>query len=202
MTQALPSTFDAKAAAHEGLLERARAGDVAAFCAWMRPEETRLYRQALALCGQPREAEELVQDTLIAAWKGIGRFDGRCASFTWLYGVMIRVQSKRIRSRTRRRWNLLGLRVHDAGEEAVGMEGAIERATGLDALTAQERGRALQRMIDRLSPKQSEVIRLRYYADCSLREIAQLLKIPEGTVKSRLSLGLERLRAMGVEDLQ
>lgn len=197
MTEAIPTTFDARVAAQDGFLDRARLGDVEAFCAWVRPEERRLYRQALVMAGQPRDAEELVQDTLIAAWKGIRRFDGRCAAFTWLYGVMVRVQSKRVRSATRRRWNLLGLRVQEEQEED-----AASESTGFHEMSAQERSLELQAMIDRLPAKQREAIRLRYYGDCSLREIAQLLGTPEGTVKSRLSLGLERLRSMGMEGLK
>jgi DNA-directed RNA polymerase specialized sigma24 family protein len=84
------------------LLAFARNGDPQAFSQLVKPLEERLYRQAFVLCRNETTAEELAQETLIAAWKGIRRFDGNCQLFTWLYAILIRLHRKRLRTLSRK----------------------------------------------------------------------------------------------------
>src|ERR1017187_2416186 len=72
-----------------GLLEQARAGDAEAFGEVCRIHETRLLRQAMALCGQATLAEDLAQDNLVEAWKCLRRYNGRCQFFTWLCAILL-----------------------------------------------------------------------------------------------------------------
>src|SRR5208283_2838608 len=71
------------------LLDQARAGDAEAFGEICRVHGTRLLRQAVALCGNPTQAEDLAQDTLVEAWKGLHRYNGRCQFFTWLCAIAL-----------------------------------------------------------------------------------------------------------------
>jgi len=71
------------------LLDKAQAGDAEAFCEVCRVYETRLLRQAMALCGDPALAEDLAQDTLVEAWKCLRRYNGRCQFFTWLCAILL-----------------------------------------------------------------------------------------------------------------
>src|SRR5256884_4246083 len=71
------------------LLEQAHSGDTKAFGEVCRVYETRLLRQAIALCGNSTLAEDLAQDTLVEAWKCLRRYNGRCQFFTWLCAILL-----------------------------------------------------------------------------------------------------------------
>ena len=81
------------------LLEKARCGDAAAFCEIARQHEEVLFRQACALCLDSHSAEDLVQETLLEAWKCIARYDGSCRFSTWLYAILLHRWQK-----SRRKW--------------------------------------------------------------------------------------------------
>ena len=72
------------------LLAQAREGDLAAFSRLMEGEQTRLLAQALAFGADAHQAQDLVQETMIAAWKNLHRFDGSSRFFTWLYVILLR----------------------------------------------------------------------------------------------------------------
>ena len=82
-----------------GLLEQARAGDAEAFGEVCRVYETRLLRQAMALCGQASLAEDLAQDTLVEAWKCLRRYNGQCQFFTWLCAILLNRYRNTVRER-------------------------------------------------------------------------------------------------------
>src|SRR5256884_2655362 len=71
------------------LLEQAHSGDTKAFGEVCRVYETRLLRQAIALCGNTTLAEDLAQDTLVEAWRSLRRYNGRCQFFTWLCAILL-----------------------------------------------------------------------------------------------------------------
>jgi len=78
MTALVATPVESEAPDSPLLLERAQAGDADAFCELCRLHETRLLRQAASLCGNAALAEDLVQETLIEAWKCLSRYNGRC----------------------------------------------------------------------------------------------------------------------------
>ncbi len=167
----------------------ARDGDVAAFSRIMEAEQPRLMAQALAFCGDAELARDLVQETMIAAWKSLGRFDGSCRLFTWLYVILLRQH--------RRSLGWLSRRLPLATLEQQAMAALHEPASpdggdGADAAEAE----LLRAMMAALPARHREVLRLRFYADASEAEIAAALGIPPGTVKSRLHHALEKLRRM------
>src|SRR3954452_7924103 len=75
---------------HTDLILLARNGDVEAFSRLMEKLQPQLMGQALAFCGDNQRAQDLVQETMIAAWKSLARFDGSCRFFTWLYVILLR----------------------------------------------------------------------------------------------------------------
>src|ERR1700744_2535188 len=75
---------------YSDLIALARSGDVEAFSRLMEELQPRLLGQALAFCGEHDRAKDLVQETMIAAWKSLARFDGSCRFFTWLYVILLR----------------------------------------------------------------------------------------------------------------
>src|SRR6202042_881984 len=64
------------------------------FSRLMQEHQPRLLAQALAFCGEPHQARDLVQETMVAAWTSLSRFDGSCRFFTWLYAILLRRHRK------------------------------------------------------------------------------------------------------------
>lgn len=177
------------------LLDRAQAGDSEAFCELCRVYETGLFRQAMAVCGNPALAEDLTQDTLVEAWRSLRRYNGRCRFFTWLCAILLHRHRNTLRRR--RPLSLAALANGDrdeledrAGQLADGSAGPDQQAT------AHEEAALVRQGVRSLPLKHQQVIHLRFYVDESLEGIAAALNCSVGTVKSRLFHALEKLRAM------
>ena len=112
-------------------------------------------------------AEELTQDAFLKAWKGLASFSAKSSLKTWLYSVAVN---------TARDW----LRAH--GHRPMG-----ELSTDTPApLVDNAETRAVQEALLELDADNRELLMLHYYEDFSLQEISKVLKIPQGTVKTRL----------------
>jgi RNA polymerase sigma-70 factor (ECF subfamily) len=177
------------------LIGRARSGDGEAFDALCREHGPRLLGQAIALCRNPATAEDLVQETFIAAWRSLPRYHGQCRFFTWLCSILIH----RHRNSLRKKWPLpfsfLFRGDHEAAQNSLAE--TPDPAPGPGARTEQaEQAARMLRALDRLPAKLREVVYLRFYAEDSLEGIAAALGCSVGTVKSRLYRGLERLRQL------
>src|SRR5438874_11350003 len=94
-----PTFVEIEAPDTRSLLNEAQAGDAEAFAELCRAYETRLLRQALALCGNATLAEDLAQDTLVEAWKCLRRYNGRCQFFTWLCAILLNRHRNTIREK-------------------------------------------------------------------------------------------------------
>jgi RNA polymerase sigma-70 factor (ECF subfamily) len=180
-----PALSDIGLSYEPDVLARAQARDSDAFCELCRPYEDRLFRQALALCGDHAIAQDLAQETLLQAWKSLRRFNGRCRLFTWFCSIMLHRYQKLIRRKR-------ALLVSDEALDAVADQLPSPAATS----ESNERAVLLQRHLDTLPHKQRQVLYLRFYVDNSLEQIAAALACSVGTVKSRLFHGLENLRKM------
>ena len=174
---------------HADLLALARDGDLAAFSRLMEAFQPRLFGQALAFCGDHHRAQDIVQETMVAAWKSLPRFDGSCRFFTWLYVILLR-QHRRALGWFARRLPLATLEQQVA---ASCFEPAASDAQGEVAAADAE---LLRAMLTALPARHREVVRLRFYAEASEAEIAAALGISAGTVKSRLHHALTKMRRM------
>jgi RNA polymerase sigma-70 factor (ECF subfamily) len=144
----------------------------------------RLYNAGLALCGNPSDAQDLVQETFAEALRTASRFEGRSAPYTWLYGILRRRFLLSCRNKTRF-LRLLPL---------IGRETPMMKSD--DAGEALCPPNALMAAVMSLPAKYREVLFLRYVEIQSVAEIAALTAVPEGTVKSRLHHAHRRLRAI------
>jgi RNA polymerase sigma-70 factor (ECF subfamily) len=127
-------------------------------------------------------AEEVVQDAFTSVWRNADRFDPRRASFrTWLYAMT----RNRIVDLRRRASSRPGLAAADTSAET----GEIDRSLD-EAMLRWQVGAALAR----LSPEHRTVLRMAHFEGLSLREIAEALGLPLGTVKSRSYYALRHLR--------
>jgi len=189
-----PAEMQAEHLDSQHLLARARAGDAESFWALCEPLQARLARQALALCRDESQAQDLAQETLIAAWKSIARYNGRCQFSTWLCSILFHKHRSALR---RSRWlklisNLTG------GADGPSEQIRDEAPTPDCALQISERSHQILLALERLPTKQREVIFLRFYADESLQGIAAATNQSTGTIKSRLFHALENLRQMRI----
>jgi RNA polymerase sigma-70 factor (ECF subfamily) len=168
------------------LVERARAGDVAAFEELVRRHQDVAFRTAVLLAGGAAEAEDAAQEAFVKAHRALGRFRADAPFRPWLLAIVANEARNRRRSASRRQ--SLALRLAEdrpAGEAAPSPETAV-----LD----HERRAELLAALERLRPEDREVIGCRYLLELSEAETAEVLRCPRGTVKSRLSRALERMR--------
>ena len=140
----------------------------------------RSYRLAGLLLGNATEAEDAVQDALVAAWQGFDRLREADRFAPWFDRILVNGCRDRLRRRGTVRFIAIDASIDPAGGDP--FRELIER----DALMVG---------IDRLTPDERIVIVLRFWADLPLDEIADRLGWPLGTVKSRLHRAIARLRA-------
>jgi RNA polymerase sigma-70 factor, ECF subfamily len=153
-------------------------------------EAPRLLSQAIALCGDQSLAEDLVQETIVEAWKCRHRFDGSCRLSTWLHAILMHRHHKALRHARLRPFFCLNAEARDeAMERLQAMEGSPSEACEQD-----ERAGLVRRCVNALPAKQREVLVLRFFGDASLEEIARATGVSLGTVKSRLFHALEKFK--------
>lgn len=181
------------------LVSRAQAQDASAFCELCRAHAGALLRHATVLAGESATAEDLVQETLLEAWKSIARYNGQCRLFTWLCSILLHRHRNLLRRRRPIPFSFLWAGDRERAEAALIDIPAAE--AGPDGCAEEhERAREVMRSLQRLPRHQREVLHLRFYAQESLEGIAAALGCSVGTVKSRLFHGLEKLRKMSSLD--
>ena len=168
------------------LISLAQAGDREAFCALARTHVPGLLRAAATFGAERGAAEDLAQETLLEAWRSLGRFDGRCRLGTWLFGIL---RNRWLKSLRKKSPTVVG------GEVVETILAAGQVAPDLQLEQAEESVQ-LRHALAALPDGQREVLELRFFGQASLEEIAQVLDCPLGTVKSRLHHGLEKLRQL------
>jgi RNA polymerase sigma-70 factor (ECF subfamily) len=177
------------------LVSRAQSGDAAAFSELCERHAGALLRQATVLSRDPAAGEDLVQETLLAAWKSIGRFHGGCRFFTWLCSILLHRHRTLLRRQRPIPFSILWFKERTAAETT--LADVIDTAQWpSESVQDRERAAALMRCLQELPPRQQQVLHLRFYAQESLQGIAAALGCSVGTVKSRLFHGLEKLRKM------
>jgi len=190
-----PAFVEIETSDTRSLLDRAQAGDTEAFCEICRLYETRLWRQAVALCGDATLAEDLAQDTLVEAWKHLRRYNGRCQFFTWLCAILLNRYRNTVRAK--RPVPLASLAGHDRKEFQNSIDNLADQDSSPDqAAQLREQAALVRNCIQALPTKHQQVIYLRFYVDDSLEGIAAALGCSVGTVKSRLFHALHKLRGM------
>ena len=168
------------------LVEAARTGDRVALEHLLRRHHDRILVLCRRLCRDRQDAEDATQDALIAIVKGLQGFRGGASFTTWSYRVAANACLDELRRRGRR-----PLPVEDPPEPRGGGAGSV--ADPLDAAVDAERRGQLQRALDRLPDEFRQAVVLRDLAQLDYAEIADLLGLAPGTVRSRISRGRARL---------
>jgi RNA polymerase sigma-70 factor, ECF subfamily len=175
---------------HEALAQAVQQGDAVALHALVVRHHAPLFGFLYRLTGGDRAlAEDLVQETMVRLLRGMGSYDGQRPFKPWLYQIGVNVardyyKQAEMRHTTSDNGEISLINTSERPETAV-----IQQQTIQAAVTA----------VTHLPPHQREALLLRYVEELSLAEIADILDIPVGTVKSRLSLALKQLRAVMTE---
>jgi RNA polymerase sigma-70 factor, ECF subfamily len=161
------------------LVRLAVRGDDAAFHALVDRHAPALLRSAVVLSRNRADAEDLLQDTLVAAYRGLKGFAGRSSVKTWLVKILSRKAFKALK-RNRPRQMMISL---DAARQD-GPELASAKSAG--SIGSVERRLDVMQVLQMLSLSHREILVLREIQGMSYDEIASALMVPRGTVESRL----------------
>jgi RNA polymerase sigma-70 factor (ECF subfamily) len=169
----LPNVFQSATSREEerALLARCRAGERAAFDALLHRYRERVLNLAFQLLRDRHAAEDVAQDVFVRAFSKIHEFRGEAALFTWLYQITL----NECRAKTRRAKTTLNF--DDCEDE--GGTGSTPEAEAMGKI-------ALEGALDQLSEPLRVALVLRELHGLSYEEIARVLKLPVGTVRSRL----------------
>lgn len=166
----------------ESLVAAARDGDRAALEELLSRHQSRIYRYGMKMCGDPEDAQDVLQETLIALSKNIGGFRGDAALSTWLYTV---ARSFCLKKRRKSRYAPKYMQsIESEGHEVAQL--SSDAPTPDDALSGREVEEALERAISDLDPEQREVLVLRDMEGLTAPEVSSVLGISVPAVKSRL----------------
>lgn len=175
------------------LVRRAQRGDIGAFEALVEVHQHKLFRFILAIAGNAEDAEDSLQETLLRAYRALPTFRGNSSLSTWLYRIALNTTRNWIRRQTRASSERIAQRM---------LEMAPETPRPLDeGLVANDTRDAVRRAVRKLPDHYREAILLRHYHSLTYEEIADILQVPIGTVRSRIAQGrhllLKQLDAQG-----
>ena len=192
MTEGQPGIWPLPASGNDlaGLLARVARGDQAAFAVLYDRAAGRVFGLVLRVVRDPAQAEEVTQEVMLEVWRTASRFDPHRGSATaWLMTLAHRRAVDRVRAGLAAAQREARAAVAETDYDVV----AEEVETRLDA-------QRVRRCLDSLTDLQRESVTLAYYGGYSYREVAHLLGVAVGTVKTRMRDGLIRLRdCLGVE---
>jgi len=165
------------------LVQRAAAGDASAWEAFVLEYQQAVFRLAWLLLGDADEAQDVAQETFLRAWRALARFDPARPLRPWLLSIAANLARNRRRS---------------AGRYVSALMRAFRetpRSTLLEETSTQHAdAAALWQAVQQLDLRDQQVVYLRFFLDLPVSETAEVLQVPEGTIKSRLSRALEKLR--------
>ncbi len=159
---------------HRDLIERIANGDKAALAALYRDLERSVYRFILSKLNDPHESADILQDVFIEIWRSAGRFEGRSAVKTWVFGIAYRKSIDAIRRQGR----------IDLTDEVP--EEADDSPDMASCIAASQEAEHVRACLETLSDGHRSVVGLTFYDEMSAPEISEVIGVAEGTVRSRL----------------
>jgi RNA polymerase sigma-70 factor (ECF subfamily) len=179
-----PATWHDEGVDDRALVDAVLAGDRQAFGHLVERETRSVYRACLRILGRPHDAEDVTQESFVAAYRSIRTYRGEGSLRAWLLRIATRQAFRRLAQR-RATVELAAVpepRLADASNEPTRV------------VTQLESRREVRDAVHALPEPYREVVALRFFADLSLAEVAEATGRPLNTVKTHLRRGLERLR--------
>lgn len=169
------------------LINRALAGDRSAFTELVYQNQDRLFASMMQITGSPEEAEEVTQEAFIRAFVKLDTFQRNSQFFTWIYRIAFNSALTR-RRKKKARVSLDQVR-EDNGLEVAGDSESVDEPVLRD-----ERVSLVRRAINQLTEEHRRILVLREMDEFAYEEIAEILQISIGTVRSRLSRARRQLK--------
>jgi RNA polymerase sigma-70 factor, ECF subfamily len=171
-----------------GLVAATRRGDVESFGVLVRRYQDRLYPTLLRLTGCAEDARDLLQDAFLRAYEKLGHFHGESSFYTWIYRIAVNLT---LSDRRRRRSP-----VRSAGVPSEGLETADDSRDSEPSrpLEDAERDVLIHQALQALQPDHRAVVVMKDLDGLRYEEIAEILRVPVGTVRSRLHRARAELR--------
>ena len=168
----------------EHIIARARRGDADAFEQLVAAYRNQVFRLALRMCDNEADADEVAQEAFLSAWKGLPNFRGESRFSTWLYQLTTHAAIDLLRREKRQA----------AAEDIDGITAADDGPTSQQQAERAEIRREVRAALMQLPEEYRQVLLLRFMQELSYEEIGQALKLPAGTVKSRLNRAKAQLK--------
>lgn len=174
----------------EGLLSRVASGDATALEALYDRHSPTLYGLLLRILAVPEDAQEVLQEVYLQIWNRASMFDGtRGSEIAWMISIARSRGIDRLRSR-----RLRGERETDAGREISIRPANVDTKTSMENAIASQESQAVRSALSELPAAQRIALELAYFEGLSQSEISARLSEPLGTVKTRMQLGMKKLR--------
>ena len=172
----------------QSLIQRAQKGDPDAFATLVDEHQRYVYNLALRVVRDENEALDLTQETFVRAWTALPNFRGQSQFRTWLYRITTNLCYNRL--------PLLRRSLNDLGDDVLPdvPESGDSGSNPMRAIESNEIRSQLHQAIDDLDANYKILIVLRYHDELSYEDIASLLNLPLGTVKTGLFRAKEKLR--------
>jgi RNA polymerase sigma-70 factor (ECF subfamily) len=169
----------------EAVLTRIARGDKIAMRILFARHQVRIYRFALRILRDEARAEDVVSEVFVHAWRQAAKFEGRSTVSTWLVSIARHIAISELRRRTEAEWdNALASSLVDPADDPA------------STTEKKKMGSLLQTSLMKLSRAHREVIDLVYYHEKSVDEVAEIIGIPPGTVKTRMFYARNQLRQL------
>lgn len=181
------STIDEKQ-----IIKKAAAGSADAFEQLVLTYQTPIYRLCFRMTGNADDAADLTQEAFLKAWRALDSFRFDASFSTWLYRLASNLCLDFLRAEKRRA--VLPLIHDDAEGDELSLDPPDPAPTPEQAALRAEEQAQLAAALKALEPEQRQILTLRVVNDLSYTEIAEILGVREGTVKSRLSRARDALR--------
>jgi RNA polymerase sigma-70 factor, ECF subfamily len=164
------------------LVGRIAAGDESALRVLFARHQVRVFRFVMRLVRNTAVAEELTNEVFLEVWRGAGTYEGGSSVTTWMLSIAHNRAVSSLRKRREESWEEdAAAALPDTDDDP---EVAVQKV---------DKGEALRRCLDQLSPEHRGVIDLVYYHELSISEASEVLQIPENTVKTRMFHARKRL---------
>jgi len=168
-------------ASDEELVQRAQQDDDRAFGNLVERYETKVYSLAMKMLRNPEDAEDVLQDTFLRAYRGIKSFQGNSTFSTWIYRITANSALMRLRKK-----QLPTVSIDDADERETPINIADWSPGPVEQLLTKETQKAMDEAIEALPPEFKQVFILRDVEELSNAEVAEILDLSVAAVKSRL----------------
>ena len=184
-------------AAENELIRAAQAGSRTAFDSLVRHYDQPVLRLALQVSGSETDAQDIVQEAFLKAYRYIGNFRFECAFYTWLYRIVTNVSLDLMRRRKTRREESATFIDEDGGTVDLLGNVSDDRAMANPAreLERKEMSQRIQAAMEKLTPRERMVFEMKHHQGMRLRAIGEVLNTTEETAKNTLFRATRKLRA-------